>query len=172
MILSTSASSGSAEIVFREHAQPSDTARVRSILTSSGFFSNDEVEMAVELVNESLRIGSERSGYQFLFAELAGDVIGYACFGPIACTRNSFDLYWIAVHKAFRSAGLGKELLKRCESLIEEQQGRRIYVETSSRELYRPTHQFYSSCGYKVEAVLKQFYSPEDDKIIYLKVLH
>jgi D-alanine-D-alanine ligase len=164
--------SGSAMIAFRERVQPSDIASVQDIVTSSGFFSSDEVEMAVQLVKESLRIGSQKSGYYFLFAELAGKVIGYACFGPIACTLSSFDLYWIAVHNAFRSAGFGKELLQRCECLIEKQQGRRIYVETSSRELYLPTHQFYSSCGYKIEAVLKQFYSPQDDKIIYVKVLH
>jgi len=158
--------------VFRENVEPSDPDRVRAIVNSSGYFSSQEVETAVELVEETLKRGAAASGYHFLFAERAGRVIGYACFGPIACTEGSYDLYWIAVHNDHRGSGLGKALLKRSETLIQERGGRRIYVETSSRDQYRPTHHFYESCSYRIEAVLEQFYSPEDNKIIYVKVLH
>ena len=164
--------SNSLAIVFRENVEASDPERVRSIVTSSGFFSSQEVEVAVELVEEALKRGAAISGYHFLFAERADRLIGYACFGPIACTEGSYDIYWIAVHNDFRGSGLGKELLKRSEELIQERGGRRLYVETSSREQYRPTHHFYKSCSYRIEAVLEQFYSPQDDKIIYVKVLH
>jgi ribosomal protein S18 acetylase RimI-like enzyme len=57
------------------------------------------------------------------------------------------------------------------EDRIKEMGGKRIYVETSSREQYRPTRSFYSRCGYQKEATLKNFYSPGDDKVIYLRVL-
>lgn len=164
--------SSSSAIVFRENVEPFDPGRVRSIVTSSGYFSSQEVEVAVELVEEALKRGAAISGYHFLFAERAGRLIGYACFGPIACTEGSYDLYWIAVHNDLRGSGLGKELLKRSEAVIQQRGGRRIYVETSSREQYRSTHHFYESCAYRIEALLPQFYSPEDDKIIYVKVLH
>jgi ribosomal protein S18 acetylase RimI-like enzyme len=63
------------------------------------------------------------------------------------------------------------ELLKKVEEKIREMGGKRIYVETSSREQYEPTRLFYSRCGYRKEATLKNFYSPGDDKVIYLRVL-
>jgi hypothetical protein len=49
--------------------------------------------------------------------------------------------------------------------------GKRIYVETSSREQYRPTRSFYSCCGYCKEATLEDFYSSGDHKVIYLRML-
>ncbi|MDY0040254.1 MAG: GNAT family N-acetyltransferase [Desulforhabdus sp.] len=164
--------SPSSPIVFREKVEATDLGKVRSVVGSSGYFSPAEVEVAVALVEEALTRSAVDSGYHFLFAERENELVGYTCFGPIACTEVGYDLYWIAVRNDLRGCGLGKELLKRSETLIQERGGRRIYVETSSREQYRLTHRFYESCAYQVEAVLKDFYSPRDDKIIYVKVLH
>ena len=158
-------------IVYREQSLPSDLQGVRRIVASSDFFSKKELDIALELVEESLHKGVS-SGYHFLFAENGkGQMIGYACFGPIPGTMESYDLYWIAVENEVRGAGLGKEILGKAEQRISELGGNRIYVETSSREQYKPTRAFYSKCGYVKEAGLKDFYSPGDDKIIYVKVL-
>jgi len=143
---------------------------VREIVVSSGFFSKAEIEVAVELVQVRLNKGIE-SGYHFLFAEEDKKVVGYSCFGPIPCTVESYDIYWIAVQEELRRSGLGVELLKKVEEKIKEMGGKRIYVETSSREQYEPTRSFYSRCGYRKEATLKNFYSPGDDKVIYLRAL-
>ena len=141
---------------------------IREIVVSSGFFSKAEIEVAVELVQVRLNKGIE-SGYHFLFAEEDKKVVGYSCFGPIPCTVESYDIYWIAVQEELRRSGLGVELLKKVEEKIKEMGGKRIYVETSSREQYEPTRSFYSRCGYRKEATLKNFYSPGDDKVIYLR---
>jgi ribosomal protein S18 acetylase RimI-like enzyme len=143
--------------------------RVRRIVVSSGFFSEAEIEIAVELVEERLNKGIE-SGYYFLFAEQDQKVCGYSCFGPIPCTRESYDIYWIAVQEELRGSGLGAEILRNVEERIMEMGGKRIYVETSSREQYQPTRSFYSRCGYRREATLENFYSSGDHKVIYLRV--
>jgi ribosomal protein S18 acetylase RimI-like enzyme len=158
------------QITWREEPRPSDRKRVREIVASSGFFSKAEIEVAVELVQERLNKGTE-SGYLFLFAQKGRKVAGYACFGPIPCTEESYDIYWIAVQEELRRSGLGAEILRRVEEKIREKGGKRIYVETSSREQYKPTRSFYSRCGYRQEATLKNFYSSGDDKVIYLREL-
>jgi ribosomal protein S18 acetylase RimI-like enzyme len=157
-------------ISYRDKPIPSDVGSIRNIVNSSGFFSAEEVEMAVELVQENLSKGRS-SGYYFLFLEMNERVVGYSCYGPIPCTKESYDLYWIAVLHDFRSRGIGRELLERTEKKIEEMGGKRIYVDTSSRDQYEPTRSFYRAGGYEQEAVLKDFYSPGDDKIIYVKQL-
>ncbi|HEX9911277.1 MAG TPA: GNAT family N-acetyltransferase [Desulfatiglandales bacterium] len=144
--------------------------RVREIVVSSGFFSEAEIEVAVELVQERLNKGVE-SGYYFLFAEQDQKVAGYSCFGPIPCTVESYDIYWIAVQQELRRSGLGVEILKNVEERIREMGGKRIYVETSSRQQYRPTRSFYGRCGYRREATLENFYSSGDHKVIYLRML-
>jgi ribosomal protein S18 acetylase RimI-like enzyme len=155
---------------YRDYLLPSDSDKVYSIVRSSGFFSPQEINVAVELVKERETKGPS-SGYFFLFAEMAGDVAGYTCFGPIPCTEESYDIYWIAVSEPLRRLGLGRELLRRTEEKITEMGGRRIYVETSSRAQYQPTHAFYRRSGYGEAAILEHFYSPDDHKIIFLKVL-
>jgi ribosomal protein S18 acetylase RimI-like enzyme len=157
-------------INYRENPRPDDLERVRQLVASSGIFSAEEVLLATELVHERLTRGTA-SGYYFLFAETAECVVGYGCFGPIPCTTGSFDLYWIAIHERFRRSGIGKRLLRRIEEAIHQRGGRRIYVETSSRESYRPTRAFYEVCGYQRVAVLEDFYSPRDAKLIYVKIL-
>ena len=49
--------------------------------------------------------------------------------------------------------------------------GRRVYIETSSKAIYRDTRVFYERRGYRAEATLKEFYSPGDHKVIYVKTL-
>jgi ribosomal protein S18 acetylase RimI-like enzyme len=157
-------------ISYRDKPINSDAESIRNIVRSSGFFSAEEVEMAVELLQENLSRG-ESSGYYFSFVEINERVVGYSCYGPIPCTKESYDLYWIALLDEFRGRGIGRDLLQRAEEKIGEMGGKRIYVDTSSREQYEPTRSFYRAGGYEQEAVLKDFYSPGDDKVIYVKQL-
>lgn len=158
------------DLKFRTEATRFDEAHVRAIVSSSGFFSQEEILVAVELVSERLKKGIE-SGYHFVFAEMNNRTVGYASFGPIPGTAISFDLYWIAVYQNYRGIGVGKRLLGEAETAITRMGGGRIYVETSSRDQYEPTRTFYSKSGYRQEAIIRDFYSPGDSKCIYVKVL-
>ena len=46
-----------------------------------------------------------------------------------------------------------------------------MYIETSNRPQYASTRAFYERCGYVCEAVLRDFYAPGDDKVIFVRVL-
>jgi ribosomal protein S18 acetylase RimI-like enzyme len=157
-------------LVYREQVRPEDPSAVRRLVSGSGFFNPQEQEVAVELLEERLQRGPA-SGYHFLLAECSGAVAGFTCYGPIPGTAASFDLYWIVVDAELRGRGIGRELLRRTEALIAQNQGRRVYVETSARDQYRPTRSFYERCGYRQEALLRDFYAPGDDKVILVKVL-
>lgn len=168
------ASSASPATSLRETVTNADVQAVREIVASTGFFYDHEIAVAVELAQEALDKGAEASGYHFLFVDPAGApgrAIAYACFGPIACTVGSWDLYWIAAHSDHRGKGLGRILLHAAEARIAALSGRRVYIETSSRPLYAPTRGFYLACGYAEEARLAEFYGPGDDKIIYSRAL-
>jgi ribosomal protein S18 acetylase RimI-like enzyme len=155
---------------FRYEVTPADRDVVRGIVESTGFFNPEEVEIAVELVDDRLADGPA-SGYHFVFAERDGRTGGYTCYGHITGTAASYDLYWIAVDASHRRGGLGRRLLDESERLIRDAGGQRVYAETSNRGQYAPTRAFYERCGYHLEALLKDFYAPGDDKAIFVKAL-
>ena len=157
-------------IIFRTKVLEEDKENIREILHSSGFFYDFEIEVAIELAQEYIEYGTE-SDYYFLFAEIDGRTVGYTCFGPIACTKHSFDLYWIGVHEDTRGSGLGKILMKESEKIIKDLGGKGVYIETSSRDKYIPTQRFYDTCGCDLIARIKDFYDEDDDKLIYKRTL-
>ncbi len=155
-------------IVQRETVEERDVERIARLVRVTGFFNDAEVDIAAELVQERLAKG-DASGYYFLLAEHYGRLAGYACYGPIAGTAASFDLYWIAVHPDYQGKGLGRRLLTDTERLVKRAGGTRIYVDTSQRVQYASTRAFYERCGYRLESVLSDFYGPGDGKVIYCK---
>jgi ribosomal protein S18 acetylase RimI-like enzyme len=157
-------------IKLRTSVLAGDKENIRQILHSSGFFYDFEIDVAVELAEEYLEYGTE-SDYYFLFAEIDGRTLGYTCFGPIACTKRSFDLYWIAVHNDARGSGLGKILMRESEKIIKDLGGKGIFIETSSRNKYIPTQKFYDSIGCELIARIKDFYDDDDDKLIYKRTV-
>jgi ribosomal protein S18 acetylase RimI-like enzyme len=159
-----------AGLLVRDEPVPADRDVVRRIVAESEFFTEAEVDIAVELVDERLAKGAA-SGYEFHFMESDGAVRGYACYGEIPCTVGSFDLYWVAVDKSQQRRGIGKLLVELVEERLREQGGRKVYIETSSKPLYDPTRAFYARCGYREVARFPDFYAPGDGKVVYEKTL-
>jgi GNAT superfamily N-acetyltransferase len=155
---------------LRETLRAGDAEAVRSLVTATGMFNAEEVEIAAELVEETLRRG-KASGYEFVMATESDRLVGYACFGRIAGTESSFDLYWIAVEPALQGRGLGQLLLARSEARVRDSGGGRLYVDTAGRAAYAPTRRFYDRAGYRVDATLADFYAPGDAKVIFVKTL-
>lgn len=158
------------ELRLRLEPRPSDLEAVRDLVAAAGVFRADEVAVAVELVEERLRRG-EASGYHFVLADDGGRLVGYACYGPIACTLHSYDLFWIAARPDRAGRGLGTRLLAEAESAMGAMGASRVFVETSSRPEYAPARAFYEARGYRREAELQHFYAPGDHKVVYVKEL-
>ena len=159
-----------AACAIRHGVAPPDREAVRRLVEATGFFRPDEVDVAIELIDERLAKGAA-SGYEFVFAEIDHGVAGYACYGPVACALGCYDLYWIAVDPAYQNRSLGRTLLAEVERQIRHRGGRHVYIETSGRPQYTPTRAFYQRCGYEMAAVLPDFYDRDDDKVIWRKVL-
>ena len=69
---------------------------IEGVLRSDATFREDEVEVALELVDDALE--TPESDYWLRVAYIEGRVAGYICFGPTPMTASTFDLYWIVCH--------------------------------------------------------------------------
>lgn len=146
---------------------------VRVILQNAGNFTAEEIETAIELVDEWLDDG-EDSGYLTYVLESTNDpfpIVGYICFGEAPLTTGTYDLYWIAVDTKHHRGGFGKKLIQFAEKEIGRRGGRMLLIETSSLETYGGTISFYERSGYEIVARLKDYYKPGDDKLIFCKRL-
>ncbi len=169
-VLRTSRVREGAALAIRRSLEPADREPLETLIRATGFFNPEEVEVALELVDDRLATG-EASHYRFLVGELDGRVAGYACWGAIPGTAAAADLYWIVVHPDFQGKGAGAALLRAAEEWMAGAGRTRVYVETSTRPQYVPTRAFYEACEYQLVSELVDFYAPGDGKATFLKVL-
>lgn len=156
-------------ISFRTFIHEDDLIIISDILSSTESFYEEEIDIAIQVAEEYLKKGEVKSGYSFILAEKENIPIAYACYGKAPCTKDSYDLYWLAVHEDYRGMGIGKQLMMQVEESVIELSGKHIWIETSSRDIYVPTRRFYQKIGYRVVAELPNFYGKNDNKIIYVK---
>ena len=148
-----------------------DSPGIHAINANTAIFSAEETATVDEMLDEALRDGFEKSGYQFIVSKEAGKVLGYACYGPHSLADRVYDLYWIAVDPNARGGGVGKKLLAAAEERIKALGGRLVIVETSGLPAYESTRAFYHATNYNQEATLKDFYSDGDDLVYFTKHL-
>jgi ribosomal protein S18 acetylase RimI-like enzyme len=86
-------------------------------------------------------------------------------------TDGTFNLLLIAVHKHSHGRGWGSALMEFIEQQLRGARQRLLIVETSGLAAYRQTRAFYEKLGYTREAVIREFYGPGDDKVIFWKRL-
>ncbi len=158
------------DMAFRDQEREDDICSILEIVKSTGFFYDDEVNTAVELIRERLKNGC-LSEYYFVFADYGEKTLAYSCYGPIPGTKSAFDLYWIVTNNDYRGYGIGKSLLRETEKKVKKMGGTALYAETSSREKYTSTRMFYRKNVFTEIARIKDFYDTGDDKIIYVRQL-
>jgi D-alanine-D-alanine ligase len=151
-------------------AAASDRPAVLEFIKATNFFRPDEVDVAMEVFDDSIANGPDGC-YQSYVIDENEKPIGWVCFGPTPCTLGTFDLYWIAVDPACQAKGYGRILMTFAESQIKKRGGRLVIVETSGRPSYIATRKFYLKIGYLESSRVWDFYAPGDDKVIYIKHL-
>jgi ribosomal protein S18 acetylase RimI-like enzyme len=147
--------------------EASDRKVIEEIIKAVGIFSEDEIKVALELVDES--IAGQKCDYICWVLEDDVGVRGYVCFGPTPLTKGTFDLYWIAVHPSAHGLGYGKALTELVEQQVKKLGGRLLLIETASQEMYAPTVKFYERTGYELISRIPDFYKEGDDKLTFVK---
>ena len=113
--------------------------------------------------------------HHFVVTEAAdGTLVGAAYFAPEPFSDRMWNLYFIAVHPNEQGSGIGGALLDHVESHLRAagpETAQVLIVETSSTDQYARTREFYPKQGYTEEARIRRFYGPDDDKVVFWKLL-
>jgi len=146
----------------------SDKNVLEEMLKNIPSFTEDEVNVAMELINVTLNF-NEQTDYNIFVYEENEKVLGYHCTGKRPLTDAVYDLYWIAVDVNSQNKGIGKKLLMHAENFVKEKKGRWLLIETSSLDNYKRTRNFYLKNNFEIISRINDFYKLKDDLIIYGK---
>jgi ribosomal protein S18 acetylase RimI-like enzyme len=171
MTTSSTRSSRTPAPALRE-LRTADREPIGALLRATAAFTDEEVRVALELVDDGLAGGASRAdAYRFVVAELdeagAVRVVGYVCYGLAPLSDGVFDVYWIAVDPDLQGRGTGRALLRAVETEVCRLGGRTILVETGGKSSYAPTRAFYERAGFVEIARIPDYFRVGDDKVIY-----
>ena len=146
-----------------------DRQVVLELIHLTGLFTKEEEQVAMEVIDVCLTKSGQQDYIIVVIENEQGAIAGYMCYGPTPMTEGVVDLYWLAVHPGKHRQGYGKALIQWLEKAVQEKKGRLIVIETSSRDKYAATCNFYQRLGYVENACIRDFYRPGDNLLIYCK---
>lgn len=145
-----------------------DAKPLEELLRRIPNFNEKEIEVAMELINIAAN-NPGQTDYHLYVYEHEGKIAGYHCTGKRPLTDGTFDLYWIVSDKDSGVKGVGRQLLEHAEDFVKQNNGRWILAETSSKEDYTATRNFYLRNRYSIIAEIPDFYRGGDNLIVFGK---
>jgi ribosomal protein S18 acetylase RimI-like enzyme len=147
---------------------PADTPTLLKIAEGTGVFKPHEI-VALNEVLDDYHASNHAEGHRSVTYEQDGHIIGFAYYAPASMADRTWYLYWIAVSKQTQARGVGGGLLHHVEEDLRKNNGRVLFIETSSLPHYDLTRKFYLKHGYEVTAVLRDYYHDGDDMVVFRK---
>jgi len=148
----------------------SDAEPIEKILKKISQFTANEIEVAMELVNIAIN-NKNQTDYNVFVFEQHENVLGYHCTGKRPLTDAVYDMYWIVADPESKIKGVGTKLVEHAEQFVTEQGARWLLAETSSRESYTRTRNFYLRNNFSIVAEINDFYSVGDNLIVFGKYI-
>lgn len=149
-----------------------DRGKLRSMLIDSHVFTQEEIIVAMELIDAVLKDQYQKDYIIKCMVDEDDSPVGYICYGPIPMTKGVFDIYWIVVKPDFQRKGIGSNLIDFLEKEVKEKNGRMILADTSSIKDYEKAQKFYIKRGFQEEARIIDYYWPGNDRITFCKRLY
>jgi ribosomal protein S18 acetylase RimI-like enzyme len=149
-------------------ATHADLSAMQALAVEAGMFTEDEVGFFAE------QFANQPPGAAWSVAVDGDEVVGATYVAPEPFADRMWNLYFLVVDPARHGGGLGRRLVEAVEEALRAlgpDAARTLVVETSSTDAYAGTRRFYARLGYDEEARIRQFYGPDDDKVVFWKSL-
>jgi ribosomal protein S18 acetylase RimI-like enzyme len=144
-----------------------DAEALMAIVKSSGQFDAGGIAHVSSTLEQYLNGGSEKI---WLTADDA-EPVGVAYCAPETVTDGTWNLLMLWTRKDRGGRGHGRALVEKLEQDLIVRGARLLIVETSGLPDFETARAFYSNCGFRQEARIRDFFAAGDDKLVYTKSL-
>jgi GNAT superfamily N-acetyltransferase len=154
-------------------ATSGDVAQIRGLAVDNAMFAPEDLDALDETFTGYLD-GSLVEHRWIVVEDPAGVIAGAAYYAPEPFADRVWNLYFLAVRPVRHRTGIGHALVSHTERSLRgagDTVARVLIVETSSTDPYQPARRFYAREGFDQEAVIREFYGPGDNKIVFWKRL-
>lgn len=150
-------------------SQLNDTSALIAIANAIGFQPH-ELELLSNMLDDYFSGKSDSANFWITDDEGEEGLVGVAYCELERMTNQTWNLQLIAIRPDLQGQGRGGKLIRYVEETVKARGGRMLLVETLAS--FERTRAFYTKCGYKEEACIRDFYAAGDDKIVFRKVLN
>lgn len=153
-------------------ATAADIDPIKQIAVATNMFGPDDVGLFDEMITGFL--DGTMDDNHWLVVEDQSSIVAAAYYAPEPFSDRMWNLYFISVSPHHQGHGTGGRILDHVEQQLRasgSDKARVLIVETSSTDQYAPTREFYRQHHYDEEARIRQFYGPEDHKVVFWKSL-
>jgi ribosomal protein S18 acetylase RimI-like enzyme len=151
----------------REYTAADREPAVEAIIEST-LFDSEGAEFLRSVFDAHLAAGSES---RCLVATVAGRLVGVVYARPEEATDRVWDLTMIGVRAEAQGDGIGRALMRRVEEGLAAEGQRLVLVRTSGTERFAPTRAFYRSLGYDEVARIAEYWTVDDDLVVFRRAL-
>ena len=146
---------------------PDETDAVFALAKKLEMFDKD----GLELIKATLADYLGGNSNDLWFSADENGLVGVVYCAPEPMTSGTWNVLMLLVDPDRQRQGHGSALMRYVEQTLVERGERLLIVETSSLDEFEAARKFYSKCGYKEEARIRDFYAAGDDKIFFSKAL-
>ena len=152
-------------MIIRE-TRSHDLPELQRVLDETGLFPSD---LLPDLIGAFLR--DEPCSDFWLTCESGGKLVGFCYAAAEELAEGTWNMRAIAVLPEMQGKGSGATLVAEIESRLRKRGERILIAETSATAEYEQTRDFYRKNGYSEEARIRDFWGPDDDKVVFWKSL-
>lgn len=145
-----------------------DLVPLLDILRESGQFDSQ----GLEHVRQTLKAHLVEKSDELWFSAENEKLAGVAYCAPEVMADGVWNLLMLWTRADCRGTGIGGALVRRIEEELSRRQTRLLLVETSGVADFEEARAFYTRQGFTLEARIRDYYAPGEDKLIYVKKLY
>lgn len=151
--------------MFIQPVEPSDVEPLLDMLLASDQFDEDGIHHVRKTLNHYF---SGHSTDLWFSAEYLG-LAGIIYCAPEVMTNNVWNILMLWISPSHQRQGVGQLLIQEIEKVLATKKARLLLVETSSHVDFSAARAFYTKHGFINEAIIRNYYDVDEDKLIFTK---